>query len=107
MSEFYILEIEPADSREFDLDRWAREINWYSMTFTNNGAVWQLRNEREMEFGTAFQRGNRIYLSWQYNSFGPRSCWLATQLAGELLCRGYKMSLGPCSPQCFTDAQAR
>jgi hypothetical protein len=57
MTRFYIVELESTNIEEFDLDSWARHVNWNTMTLENDGVCWQLRNERGMELGTAFQRG--------------------------------------------------
>ncbi len=106
MPAFYVIEFEERSQKPFALDQWADDSHWDTMTLANDGTAWQLRNEGEMELGTAFQRGNHIYISWLYVSFGPRHCWLATQIVGELLYRGCKISLDTCSQERFNDAQS-
>ncbi|MEM9644138.1 MAG: hypothetical protein AAF989_04010 [Planctomycetota bacterium] len=105
MPRFYILLHESSDATEFDLDRWAGDSRLHTMTLSNDGTAWQLRNENDMELGTVFQRATGIYISWQYLSFGPRFCWLAQELVGDLLSRGCKVTVGPCSAERFNEAQ--
>jgi hypothetical protein len=63
-----------------------------------------MENDKGMELGTAFQCENRIYVEWQYSSFGPMYCWFATQLVGMLLQLRATVSVRPCTKEEFAIA---
>ena len=104
MPDYFVIDFQTPNN--FDLEQWAKATNLHAMTLVLFNTVWELRNDQAMLLGTAFQIGNKIYLSWECLSFGPRLCWLATQLVGELLNKNCTLTVGPCPQEQFTGAQA-
>lgn len=101
MAEYYELESLLAQSGLFDLDEWASNFESSMLTIVRDGSSWRIHNEQGIELGSFFQRGDLIFIEWQYSSFGPTNCWIATQLIGILLRLRSSVAVRPCTQNKF------
>lgn len=104
MAEYYEIASSLPDSIIFDLNEWASRFDSPMLAIVAVGSVWRMENDKGMELGAAFQFENRIYVEWQYLSFGPMYCWFATQLVGILIQLRATVSVRPCTMEEFAIA---